>query len=514
MALGVEKGDRIVTISANRAEWSFIDMAIGQVGGIHVPIGHSLPNEDLEYAVKHVQPKYLFTSFDHIALAFRPQTDADLGLQEVICMEEKKGFRGLENVIALGKQIPLSALEKRMQAVKPEDTALMLFTSGTSNRPKAAMLSHGPIHYMATKAAEGLQLNSTDVALNYLPVSHAFTDLFMTTYIQVGMSVHHINGFVNVLQKMQDIRPTFFTTVPLLIEKLFGMFISDTSVYTKEELEHTAQLAFTFDRNAPEKSSFTKRNREILDYWYNQMGGRVRMVVCAGASLSVRYSNAFWAMRISMLELYGMTEASPITFNNVKNISLGTVGVVFPKIKVKLAADGEVLVKGARVLSGYYGDEEANAKAFDADGWFRTGDVGEWIDEKYLKLTGRKRDTFKVSSGEYILPAQIEDLLNTSELINNCLVFEEKGQVALLVVANTEAIGLRLQAMDSPVAVEKLIMHEVDKLYNNNKMDFEHVTRIHIENRIWSVEENDLTPILKKKRNVILKKYRQNLPVG
>lgn len=514
MMLGVKKGDRIATISSNRPEWCFIDLAVMQLGAIHVPVGHSLPEEDMIYMVGHAGAKYFFTSFNHIALLFRSKLEEFSDLQEIICFDKRKGFRSIEQIMELGSKESASDLKLRMEAVSPDDTASMLFTSGTSNRPKGALISHRASGYTVQGVSGNYGLTHKDVAISFLPVSHALEQFLLMSYLGIGMTVYFLDSMVNMPQKLMETRPSFFVTVPLLIEKLFEAFVSRSETFSKEELEHTAKLAFAFDKDAPEKSHFTDKDRKVLKSWSNLMGGNLRMLACGGAPLAPRYVNAFWAMGIQLFEAYGMTENGILTINGPKNVRLGTVGSVFPSIKMRLGDDGEVLVKGPRLLQEYYRNEEANAEAFDVDGWFRTGDVGEWIDEKFLKLKGRKKDLFKISSGEYISPAQIEETLCRSELIDNCLVFEQDNEVALLVVPNSEALRKRIDKKDESLSVKKLIADEVDALYNSRKLDFEHITRIYIETRVWSVEENDLTPILKKRRNVIIEKYRQNLTVG
>jgi long-chain acyl-CoA synthetase len=530
LAMGVQPGDKIAQISSNRAEWNFVDMAILQVGAIHVPIYPTISESDYKYILNHAEVIYVFISGHDLLRKIDHILPEMTNIKGVFTYRDHHEHKHLNELIDLGKQNPdRLQLESRKAAIKPEDVATIIYTSGTTGNPKGVMLTHHNI-ISNVKACDHIPPFGEEAkAVSYLPLCHVYERMLNYLYHYLGFSIYYAENLGTITDNMKDVKPDILSTVPRLLEKIYDKLFATGHKLTgvkrwiffwalhlslRYELKGANGWFYELKRKFYDKLVYSK--------WRDALGGKHLLVVSGGAALQPRLARMFTCAGIDVLEGYGLTETSPVIAVNElteNGTKFGTVGRVLQGVQVKIADDGEILCKGPNVMVGYFKEPEMTREAIDADGWFHTGDLGHIEPEGHLKITGRKKEIFKTSFGKYISPQLIEDKFKESLFIDQIIVVGENQKFAgALIVPDFTFLKSYCAVKEIPFTtnagiillprIRKRFKVEVDK-YNAQLGETEKIKSWDLLDLEWSPESGELTPTLKLRRNFISKKYEQ-----
>jgi long-chain acyl-CoA synthetase len=536
-ALGVKKGDRVALLSENRPDWSVVDLAILSLGAVNVPIYTTQAPEQVRYILEDSGARVLFVSGKKVFRHARPGVEPVESLERVVFFDTDAAA-GVEGALTLfeleqaGAQIDEAEPEvfsRALNAVSAEDLATVIYTSGTTGEPKGVMLTHGTFVSNVLAISGSLPILSTDVALSVLPLSHIFERVVFYVFCRNGVSVAYAPSFDVVGEYLREVRPTIMTAVPRLFEKVFHKIVKKGTAEGgwKARLfnwalgvgQRYAELKDKGEQVPPLLEIQQEvASRLVFRKWREGVGGRLRFFVSGGAPLSPALSYAFLGAGVVILQGYGMTETCIVSANRPEDNRVGSVGLPFPGIELKLDADGEILVRGPNLMGGYYGHEAETAAVFTEDGWFRTGDVGTIDSGGRLHITDRKKELFKLSNGKYVAPQLVESLIKQSQYVSQVVVVGAGRKApAALIVPDWEALAsalptpqaeehtLRVAWSRSPAAV-KLVQAEVAAL-TRPLHDYERVRRVALLPDDFSIDGGELTPTLKVKRRVIDEKY-------
>jgi long-chain acyl-CoA synthetase len=535
-ALGIRPGDRIALLSENRPEWSIADLAILSLGAINVPIYTTQALDQIDYILSDSGARAIFISTRRLYKHALPVL-AKRSMERLIFFEQEVGEdvdRGIalttleQNGKELAQQRP-GAYEAYLQAVRPDDLATIIYTSGTTGEPKGVMLTHNNFMSNVTSIAKGLPIEPTDVALSVLPLSHIFERDGFYVFCYCGVSVYYAASFDQVGENLREVAPTIMTAVPRLFEKVYHRIIKKgmaergfkKSVFLKSltvgqrygELKDKRKWISPGVRIRQKLAS-----KLVFSKWREGVGGRLRYFVSGGAPLSPALSYSYLAAGIPILQGYGATETCIVSANRPNNNRVGSVGIPFDGIEIKIAEDGEILVRGPNVMRGYYGQPEATAAVLK-DGWFYTGDVGHMEKNGHLYITDRKKDLFKLSNGKYVAPQLIESLLKQSEFVSQVVVVGagRKQPVALIVpdweslnhalkeAGDADAPKEHVELVNYPAAI-KIVQRDISDL-TASLADYERIRRVALLPNEFSIDGGELTPTLKVKRKVIDERY-------
>lgn len=529
MALGLQKGDMVATVSNNRPEWNMVDMGLSQAGIVHVPIYPTISVEDYTYILNHCEPKLLIVSDKALLEKLKPVAQQVKSIKEIYTYNEIKGTTNWKKIIEKGKEKEKdfkNRLPEVKKSINPDDLVTLIYTSGTTGNPKGVMLSHNNLvsNFVVTSRVHPLGHESK--ILSFLPLSHVYERMVNYHFQYKGMSIYYAENMGTIVQDVKDIQPEIFNSVPRLLERVYDKIIGkgkDLEGIKKQIFFWAVNLGYKYNPNgnsAAYKFKLKIADRLVFSKWREALGGKLQIVVSGGAALQPRLAHIFWAAGIKVLEGYGLTETSPvIAVNNLTRweIMFGTVGPVIDGVEVKVADDGEILCKGPNIMKGYYKAPDLTAEVIDNDGWFHTGDIGTLIDGKFLKITDRKKEIFKLSSGKYIAPQVIENKMKESFFIENAMIIGENEKFAsALISPNFEflhnwASRHEIKFRDNKELVN---MKEVVQRYQrevneiNQKLgQTEHVKRFRIVCDEWSPQTGEMSPTLKLKRRVLYDKY-------
>ena len=530
VAYGVQPGDKIGLISNNRFEWNIMDIAIQQVGAIVVPIYPNISVSDYRYIFNDAKIKICFVG-DEDLLSKIESIHAEISTLEhlfIFDADTKSHVKShWKNMLARSVEIDESEIERRKGGIKHEDLVTIIYTSGTTGNPKGVMLSHKNIlsNVMACKFTIPADNNSK--VLSFLPVCHIYERMLHYLYMYLGCSIHFAESMETIGDNIREVQPEVFTAVPRLIEKVYDKILAKGEALTglKRKLFFWA-VALAEEYDVHGKSAFYNfklgiARKLIFSKWQLALGGKVRAIASGSAALQPRLARIFLAAGIPILEGYGLTETSPVVSVNClkRGLRIGSVGPVIEGVEVKIAEDGEILVKGPNVMMGYFNLPEATKEVMDAEGWFHTGDIGEFIEGIFLKITDRKKEIFKTSGGKYIVPQAMENKFKESRFIEQIMVIGEnqKYPAALIVPnflfvkewANRKKIDLGDKSNPSIVANQVVIdriQKEVDH-YNELYGKWEKIKQFVLLPNEMSIDGGELTPTLKLKRKKIMEKY-------
>lgn len=532
LALGVQPGDKIAQISSNRAEWNFLDMAILQVGAIHVPIYPTISEADYNYILNHAEVKFVFVSGMDLLRKIQHILPEIPSIEGVYTYQDLHEMKHLSELIDLGKQHSNpDRLESIKRAIQPDDMATLIYTSGTTGNPKGVMLSHNNIvsNFMAVK--EIPPFGEEAKILSYLPLCHVYERMLNYLYQYKGYSIYYAENLGTITDNMKEVKPEILSTVPRLLEKIYDKLFATGHKLTgvKRWLFFWAlHLALRYELNGA-NGWFYEVKRTLYDKlvytkWRDALGGKHLLVVSGGAALQPRLARMFTCAGFNVLEGYGLTETSPvIAVNNFEKngIKFGTVGPVLKGVEVMIADDGEICCKGPNVMLGYYKEPELTAESIDSNGWFHTGDLGQIEPEGQLKITGRKKELFKTSFGKYISPTPIEDTFKESLFIDQIIVVGENQKFAgALIVPDFTFLRSYCTVKEIPYTtneemivlprIVKRFQVEVNK-YNKGLGETERVKSWTLLPAEWTFDTGEITPTMKLKRNFIVKKYEEQI---
>jgi long-chain acyl-CoA synthetase len=534
LASGLKKGDKIALISNNRPEWNFTDMGVTQAGMVLVPIYPTISAEEYEYILNHAMPSLIFVSDKLLYDRISAICEKIPSVKEIFTFNPVEGTKSWTEIVELGKQSAekyKDELEKIKSSIQPDDMVTLLYTSGTTGFPKGVMLSHNNLISNVKASIDVHHLDHRHRALSFLPMSHVYERMLNYHFQYKGISIYYAENMGTIAENAREIKPHLFATVPRLLERVYDTIIGkgkDLPYLKKQIFFWAVNLGLQFDVNRKRGWWYNYRlkiaNKLIFSKWREALGGNLDIMVSGSASLQVRLARIFWAAGIHVLEGYGLTETSPVIAVNdlVKNeIMFGTVGPAVEGVEVKIADDGEILCKGPNVMLGYYKDPELTSEVIDKDGWFHTGDIGELIDNKFLKITDRKKEIFKLSSGKYIAPQVIENKLKVSFFIEQAMVVGENEKFASAIIspnftflhewASRHDIKFRdnLELIAHKDVIERF-QKEVNEV-NNSLGDHEKVKRIRLVEEEWSPQTGELSPTLKLKRKPLHDRYENIL---
>lgn len=525
---GIQRGDRVAILSNNRPEWNIVDFGAQLCGAILVPIYPTIAETDLEFILKDSAAKIVFVSSKDIYEKTKTAIK-DFSVQpKIFCFDKVEGANFWSLVTEMGKaNKQLDAISAVKREIKPDDVFTILYTSGTTGTPKGVMLMHKNLVSNFLTVSHLLPVDHTGRVLSFLPLNHVYERMISYVYIYVGPSIYYAESLETIGANILELKPNVFSCVPSLLQKVYNRITAKGAELTgikKRLFFWSIQVAEKYDVGPNANGFFYKMklaiaSKLIFSKWRAALGGNVTGMVSGGAALDQRLARIFWAAGIPVLEGYGLTETSPvIAVNNFEPNSLrfGTVGPIIKNVEVKFAEDGEILVKGPNVMKGYYNRPDATAEVIDADGWFHTGDIGTLVENRFLKITDRKKEIFKTTGGKYIAPQHIENLLKNSRFIDQSITVGDnrKYPTALIVPAFAFVrdwakrkgidVGKTDEELIANPAVIKRVNEAVQKL-NENLAQYEKIKKITLLAKAWTVESGELTPKLSLKRKVILK---------
>ena len=532
---GMSRGDKIVTISNNRPEWNFADMGMAMVGIVHVPVYTSLSAEEYSYIFEHSDARLVIVSDQKLYDTVKGICKKNKKIEKLLTFNEIPGVGCWTDIILEGRRSGNEIIEMvdfLKSDIKPAEVASIIYTSGTTGRSKGVMLTHRNLCENFIAAAEVFSLTPSDRFMSILPLCHVGGRMgnYQTQYS--GACIYYCENMGTIAVNLREVKATGFDAVPRVLEKIFDTVMAkgrSLSGIKKRLFFWAVSLGLKYEPFGA-KSSFYYFKLKIADKlifskWREALGGSARIVGCGGASLQPRLERVFWASGLKILNMYGLTETSPIITINRQHkemCRLGSVGALIDGVEVKIADDGEILCRGHNVMAGYYKDEELTRSVFDEDGWFHTGDVGHMEDGKFLMVTDRKKEIFKLSSGKFIAPQLIENKLKESLLIDQAMVIGEHQKLAsALIVPDFEYLRQWYKSLNRKEAVsnEELInmtevvalMQKEISIINKKLPEHERMGKTRMVADVWSPASGELSASLKLKRKVIGVKYKSQI---
>jgi long-chain acyl-CoA synthetase len=523
--LGLERGDTIAIIANNRPEWNFTDFAVQQSGGISVPIYPTVSEHDLAFILNDAKVKYVFVSTADLYKKVKATAANVPSIKGIYTYNKVEGADHWTKLMEDGKRNPKAKeIEAIKNSIKPNDLFSILYTSGTTGNPKGVMLSHNNLISNSIACQVLAPFESSWKALSFLPLNHVYERMLSTLYFYLGVSVYYAESLETIGDNLKEVKPQIFGTVPRLLEKVYDKIVAkgDEQTGIKKKLFFWAlDLGLRYEVNGTNgwwyEFQLKLANKIIFSKWREALGGNVVAVASGGAALQPRLARVFNSANIKVLEGYGLTETSPVVAVNSflpDSIRFGTVGPVIEGVKVKFADDGEILVKGPNVMLGYYNRPDATAEAIDAEGWFHTGDIGVMVENRFLKITDRKKEIFKTSGGKYIAPVMIENKLKESQFIEQVMVIGENQKYASALIVPAFAFlkeyckrkGIEYtsneEIIKNPIIRDR-ILQSVEKV-NSTLAQYETIKRPEFLSREWSIDKNEMTPKMSLKRKVIM----------
>ncbi|HRH65525.1 MAG TPA: long-chain fatty acid--CoA ligase [Bacteroidia bacterium] len=532
LSMNLTKGDMIAMISSNRPEWNIMDIGMLQIGVVNVPVYTTLSESEVAFILNDCSAKYIVVGDTGLLTKINAIRSKVPSLIDVFTFDPVPGTKCWTDILHNGKS---ASDATRLQAVKdgimPEDLATLLYTSGTTGTPKGVMLSHNNIVSNILASQHLCPVGKEHWALSFLPLCHSYERMLTYMYMFNGVSIYYAESMEKIADNLRELKPHVFSTVPRLLEKVF-----DKIVEKGKELGGIKKALFFWALNLGLKYELKGKNgawyglqlrwanQLIFSKWREALGGNVKVIVSGGAALQPRLARVFWSANIPVLEGYGLTETSPvIAVNNLEEngAMFGTVGPVIQGVEVAFAEDGEILCKGPNVMLGYYNRPDLTAEVMDANGYFHTGDIGVMMNERFLKITDRKKEIFKTSGGKYIAPQALENKFKESSFIEQIMVIGENRKFpSALIVPSFPHLRKWCEIKGIPFTTpEEMIRHDeiidrIQKEVEEFNADFgktEQIKKFELLSREWTIESGELTATLKLRRKIIMEKFSMQI---
>lgn len=531
LALGVKPGDRVGLVCESRYEWHVIDFAFQQIGAVVVAIYPNITDSEYQFIFNDAEIELCIVSNKNLYNRINGMVDSIYSLRHVFAINEFPESRNWSELFQIGQDTSDEVIDQLSAAIKETDLATLIYTSGTTGKPKGVMLSHKNMVSNFLAAREVTKLVQGDArGLTFLPPCHAYERMVIYTYLYIGITTYFAEGLEKIGDNISEVKPHIMTSVPRLMEKVYEKIMKTGSNLTgskRKIFDWAVEVAAEYEPDPSKRSviyniKLAVARKLVLNKFYDALGGNFESIISGSASLQGRIARVFLAAGLPFFEGYGMTEASPlISVNNPNKLGLriGTVGSAVLDVEIKIAEDGEILVKGPNVMMGYYKNQEATDEVLK-DGWLHTGDIGIWEEKHFLKIIDRKKEMFKISGGKYIVPAPIENKLTESKFIEQAMVVGDGEKFpSALIVPNYASLKEWAQNAAPEIAnlskAEFLKHAEIQKKINQdvrsaNKFfgNWEQLKKCAIIPDEFTIENGELTPTLKKKRKVIAENYK------
>lgn len=533
LAMGYKKGTKVITISSNRPEWNFIDMGSALAGMIHVPVYATLSHDDYLYIFNHSDAEVIFLDNQKVYDKISPILSEMDHAAKAVLIDDSDSTFCLRNVYELGdseKEKWDPVLEQNKRDIKDTECVSIVYTSGTTGRPKGVMLSHRNLVFDAHAHAIRHVMDHHHIALSFLPLCHAYERTMIYDNLERGIRIYYAENLSTIQADMASCHPDNFCGVPRVLEMMYAKF--EAAGKQLKGIKHTiyrwawdyANKFDSYNKNPIYLSRQAFFDKLVYCRWREALGGHHMIVVSGGSSIQEKIVRCFTAAGFQLCEGYGMTETSPvIAVNNPvdKLVIIGTVGQPIDGTEIKFLDDGEILTRGPHVMMGYYKDPVQTREIIDEEGWLHTGDIGCLVDGRFLKITDRKKEMFKLNNGKYIAPQAIETKLKESPLIEQCIVYGENHKYpSAIIIPNFNALKdvvkeshikgkSREEILSDPKVLSKL-HKEVTKV-NENLAAHEQIRREQFVDDAWTIDNGMLSQTLKLKRANITKKYAEQM---
>ena len=530
LEIGIKKGDKIASVSNNRPEWNFLDMGMSQIGAVHVPIYPTVGAEEYQHILKHSESRLLILNSQERYDVIKEVAEKANNIEKIYAFDKVSGITPFDELMKSGKdnyEKNKTQIEEQKASVKEDDLCSIIYTSGTTGLSKGVMMSHKNFVSNVLNSQVAVPKES-DTAISFLPLNHVFERMLNYLYLSMGVGIYYVESKDTIVRDIQDIKPDIFATVPRVLERVYDSIYGkgmDLSGIKKSIFFWALKLGQKFDPQKDQGFFYNLQmkiaSKLIFKKWRAALGGNILAIVSGGAALQPRLATIFTAAGLPILEGYGLTETAPvISVNRPDNIIPGTVGEILESSEVKIADDSEILFKGPNLMTGYYNDPEKTASVIDKDGWFHTGDNGV-LNGRILKITGRKKELFKLSTGKYIAPQLIENKFKESAFVDQIMVVGEGEKFCAAILCpsfeflHSGAANHKIHFRDNLELITNKEVYaryekEVEKL--NRSLDkVMQVKKFSLSCQEWTPETGDLSPTLKLKRNVLTKKYSVKL---
>jgi long-chain acyl-CoA synthetase len=527
--LGIKAGDRVAIISENRLEWAVADYAALCAGATTVPIYPTLSKPQIVGLLQNSEPVVAFFSTQEL-LTKVLSGQRSLPVRYIVGFEpetQQPGVMRLDTLLEIGRQsIYDYPGEFRRAALQIEagDVATIIYTSGTTGVPKGAVLTHRNLVSNVIATSERLPISPDDVSLSFLPLSHIFQRHVDYAVMYAGATTAYGQAVSTVAEDMMDVRPTFAAAVPRFFEKVHGRILTEVSrgsVVMRKIFEKAVRIGKEHIGSTHRSLAYAAADRLVFEKIRARLGGRIRFFISGGAALQSEIAEFFWSVGLPIYEGYGLSETSPvITLNSPGAVRLGSVGRVVGDQEVRIAEDGEILVRGSNVMKGYYAMKRETDEAL-ATGWFHTGDIGQIDADGFLKITDRKKDLIITSSGKNVAPQPIENRLKRIPYFESVVVVgDHRNFIAALIVPNLEALADCARAHHIAFRAPQELIHNPE-IYDVAMVDierrtedlapFEKIRKIAFLDKEFSIDGGELTPTLKVRRSAVERKYKAEI---
>lgn len=521
ISIGLGKESRIAVMAQNRPEWNISDFAIMQIGAYQVPLYPTLAEHDIQFILEDAEVTVVFVENEILYKKLESVNSLLKTPVRIYTFDEVSGVENWQALLKAGEAQDQINLDDYRSAVTEEDILTLIYTSGTTGTPKGVLLTHRNLVMNFVSSAVLLPAE-IKTALSFLPLSHIFERMVVYLYIYSDVSVYYAESMETIVADIQYVKPQVFSTVPRLLEKVYDKIMEKGkaltgvkramffwSVALAEKFETTRNWFYNLELGIARKLVFKK--------WQQALGGNIVVIVSGGAALNPRLARIFWAAGMPVLEGYGLTETSPvIAVNHFGNTMFGTVGPPIEGMEIKIAEDGEVLARGHAIMKGYYRRDDLTAEVIDSEGWFHTGDIGQIVGGRFLKITDRKKEIFKTAGGKYVAPQMIENKFKETALVEQVMVVGENRKFpAALIVPNFAALrtwagkkGINYST-DEEMVKDSQVIAKFNQIVEQSCKDFgkwEQVKRFALLPKQWTIDGGELTPKLSLKRKVILEK--------
>lgn len=526
-----ENRDKIAILSKNRPEWIIVDLAVQQIGAVLTPFYPTINVTELEFVLNDAAVKMIFVNDEdlyHKVLSVQSKVPT---LKHIFTFEKVNGAAHWKDVLRNSSTEAIAQVTEISSSIKYEDLATIIYTSGTTGTPKGVMLSHENI---LSNVMSSIDCTFRDIgvqgqrALSFLPLNHIFERMVSYIYLFSGTSIYYAESLETIGENLKEVQPTLFTTVPRLLEKVYEKIMMKgmelTGIKRKlfywahdlaEQYEINKNLGFWYN------TQLSIANKLVFSKWREGLGGNIKAIVTGGAACQVKLIRIFTAAQIPIMEGYGLTETSPVIAVNrylVNGRKFGTVGPLINGVEVRIAEDGEILCKGPNIMMGYYKRPDLTAEVIH-DGWFSTGDIGQFADGKFLKITDRKKEMFKTSGGKYVAPLPIENKLKESMFVEQLMVIgAERKYVGALIVPSFPNLkdwcnkqGITYSTNDEMIRNPKVVelYKDLVESFNTYFNHVEQIKKFELLSSDWSIDTGELTPKMSLKRKVIMEKYQE-----